>query len=261
METRKGLEWVGSPTKASEMIIQTVQQIVRMGKAKEYFKLKDRITCYHEEFGLLTWEIIGIDKDTPVDIKFPHSLTLAMVQALPTDKVFDAGGTNYSNGYNSWEHSDIRQWLNSREPADKWWKADSAVAGDKPPRYSNQNGFLYGLDPAFLSAIGPVKKTTSKNSADGGGSVVTEDRVFLLSYTELGFGDNDRIAEGSRYGVFTDAASRIKTAMGGTSSVSWWMRSPFVSDSYTVNIVYTSGSISSNSANYPHYVVPACVIY
>lgn len=261
METRKGLEWVGSPTKASEMIIQTVQQIVRMGKAKEYFKLKDRITCYHEEFGLLTWEIIGIDKDTPVDTKFPHSLTLAMVQALPTDKAFDAGGTNYEYGYNSWEHSDIRQWLNSREPADKWWKADSAVAGDKPPRYSNQNGFLYGLDPAFLSAIGPVKKTTAKNSADGGSSVVTKDRVFLLSYTELGFGNNSGIAEGSRYGVFTDAASRIKTAMGGTGPVYWWMRSPYVSNSNIVYIVYNSGSSYDNYAYYSYYVVPACVIY
>ena len=261
METRKGLEWVGSPAKASEMTIQTIQQIVRMGKAKEYFKSKDRITCYHEEFGLLTWEIIGIDKDTPVDTKFTHSLTLAMVQALPTSKAFDAGGTNSSNSYNSWEHSDIRQWLNSREPADKWWKADSAVVGDKTPGYSNQNGFLYGLDPAFLSAIGPVKKTTAKNSADGGSSVVTEDRVFLLSYAELGFGNNDGIAEGSRYGVFTDAASRIKTAMGGTNPVYWWTRSPYVSYSSYVYIVYYSGSSHYYTANTSSFIVPACVIY
>lgn len=260
METRKDLEWVGSPVKANQLTIQAIQQLVRMGKAAEYFKIKDQISCYHEDFGILTWEVIGIDKDIPVNTKFTHSMTLCLLNALPEAMAFDAGGTNYQHGYNSWEHSDIRQWLNSREPADKWWKADSAVAGDKTPSYSSKNGFLYGLDPAFLSAIGPVKKTTAKNTSDGGGSVITEDRVFLLSYTELGFGDNNNIAEGNNYPVFTNNNSRVKKTLSG-GLVYWWMRSPTPTDTNFVRCVNASGYDSNERASFTDSVVPACVIY
>lgn len=56
----------------------TVQNIVRMGLAKNVFSVGDSFTCSHGEFGTLTWDIVGIDCDTPVDKTKKHSLTLML---------------------------------------------------------------------------------------------------------------------------------------------------------------------------------------
>lgn len=59
----------------------TVQSIVRMGLASKVFSVGDSFACNHEEFGTLTWDIVGIDCDTPADKTKKHSLTLMLHQS------------------------------------------------------------------------------------------------------------------------------------------------------------------------------------
>lgn len=256
MKTRTGIRLVGG----GEFTIPTIQQIVRSGEAEYYFKLKDQISCYHEQFGNLVWDIIGFDHEVPSDSKYTHSMTLLLHNSLEGNKVWDSGGTNHSNGYNRWAAPcDIKQWLNSKQPGGKWWKANSDIVGDKTPPYSDEDGFLCGLDPAFTSALGFVKKKTARNIADGGGLDETDERIFLLSYTELGGGNNNELAEGEAYSVFSDNSSRVKTDSSGTT-VYWWTRSAFPSTTYSVRRVDTPGSFINFYAYTTTEVVPACVI-
>ncbi len=66
---------------------QGVRQLVRNGKAKDVFAIGDQLTCQRAGT-TLTWDIIGIDIDTPADERFTHSLTLQLhdcVTALQYD--------------------------------------------------------------------------------------------------------------------------------------------------------------------------------
>ena len=56
---------------------QGVRQLVRNGKAKDVFAIGDQLTCQRAGT-TLTWDVIGIDVDTPADERFTHSLTLQL---------------------------------------------------------------------------------------------------------------------------------------------------------------------------------------
>ena len=71
-----------------------VQSIVRAGLANEYFSIGDQLTCSHDTYGTLTWDIIGIDCETPADTTKTHSLTLQL-HRLCTTFVFDASEALY----------------------------------------------------------------------------------------------------------------------------------------------------------------------
>lgn len=243
-----------------EFTIPTIQQIVRSGEAEYYFKLKDQISCYHEEFGNLVWDIIGFDHDVPSDSKYTHSMTLLLHNSLAENMAWDQGKTGDLNGYNRWASPcDIKQWLNSKQPGGKWWKANSDISGDLTPSYSDKDGFLYGLDSAFTSALGFVKKKTARNEDAGGGLDETDERIFLLSATELGDEGTSGLAEGEAYPVFSDNASRVKTNPSG-EAVSWWTRSAARYNTYYVRYVLTIGSVIVGRASASNAVVPACVI-
>lgn len=54
-----------------------VQQLVRFGLHKKVFSIGDQLTC--EKDGVtLTFDVIGIDHDTPADPQFTHSMTLCL---------------------------------------------------------------------------------------------------------------------------------------------------------------------------------------
>jgi hypothetical protein len=55
---------------------ESVQKIVRAGYAPLIFNIGDQLTCNSEQFGELTWDIIGIDYDTPTNSEYTHSMTL-----------------------------------------------------------------------------------------------------------------------------------------------------------------------------------------
>ena len=87
----------------------------------------------------------------------------------------------FSNGYNRWSHSAIRQWLNSDADAGEWWTSQH-IGDTAPAQATTTDGFMKGLDEDFLNVVQPVKVTTATNTVTDGGVIdITYDRFFLPS--------------------------------------------------------------------------------
>ncbi len=61
-----------------------VQQIVRNGLAQSTFSVGDTFQCMHSDLGLLTWQIVGFDANTPSDEAYTHSMTLQLKDPVQT---------------------------------------------------------------------------------------------------------------------------------------------------------------------------------
>ena len=93
-----------------------------------------------------------------------------------------------------------------------------------------------------------VLSSAGNTSAD---IVTAEDKLFLLSYSELTGttnapyqGEVDPEAERMQFEVFVDGASRIKKKYNGEGDVTyWWTRSPYSGDGAQFMLVYTDGSV------------------
>ena len=80
-------------------------------------------------------------------------------------------------------------------------------------------------------------------------------KMFALTYTMVGFGNNNGVAEGKALQLYTSNNSRIKTLNGSRGS--WWLSS-YNSD-YAWN-VYTNGPPNYSAPSNTLGVVPAFVI-
>lgn len=91
-----------------------VQKIVRAGLASRYFAIGDQLQCKRGD-KVLTWDVIGIDHDTPADPKYKHSLTLQLHDCMEDKYPFDAAEPTNPDadrklyGSNNWSESGIRQ--------------------------------------------------------------------------------------------------------------------------------------------------------
>lgn len=65
-----------------------VQALVRAGLHKNVFSIGDQLVCSKGE-GTLTWDVIGIDHDTPTDSQFTHSMTLQLHDCLASTMMVD----------------------------------------------------------------------------------------------------------------------------------------------------------------------------
>ena len=89
---------------------------------------------------------------------------------------------------------------------------------------------------------------------EGSGSITR--KVFALTYTMAGFGNNNEVAEGKALQLYTSNASRIKTFNG--SAAEWWLSSQHFSD-YAC-YVNTVGSAYNDYPSFSLGVVPAFII-
>ena len=89
---------------------------------------------------------------------------------------------------------------------------------------------------------------------EGSGSITR--KMFALTYTMVGFGNNNGVAEGKALQLYTSNASRVKTFNG--SADYWWLSSR--SPSNFVHIVSLDGSTLGDSNGSSDGVVPAFVI-
>lgn len=170
-------------------------------------------------------------------------------------------------GSNNWAESAARQWLNSSAAANSWWQRQTIF--DLVPNYANKAGFLAGLDPDFVDALGAVDIVTARNTIYEmgdtlGGSYTTRDKLFLPSITEIGLGSNNSVAEGSVLPLYDGATQtdRIKYDQAAqTTARYWWLRSPGPWGALSVRVVYPSGALSAYSATDGYGLAAACVIY
>lgn len=212
---------------------------------------------------------------------------------LITDKIIallcaDAREPNNGNsdrknyGNNRHIHSNLLQWLNSNATAGNWYSAKHG--SDAPPNISNVwesfnaydtwAGFLAMLDSKFVSALLTTTLTVVRSTTDGGSYETFKQKMFLASRTEVGLGNENGIAEGSKLALFSDNTSRIayctqaaidKSGYSGDPDITdawyWWLRTAAYQSPNNVGNVHTSGVLDSSGAYFSDRGVrPLCNI-
>ncbi|MGN0375439.1 MAG: DUF6273 domain-containing protein [Butyrivibrio sp.] len=93
----------------------------------------------------------------------------------------------YVRGNSSWENSNIRTWLNSSK-RNVTYEGQAPIAlamADGKNGYDHEAGFLNGFTDEELSAIVETTIETKGNDISDSDTIVTQDKVFLLSLDEL----------------------------------------------------------------------------
>lgn len=202
-----------------------------------------------------------------------------VTEKIITLKCFDAKEPSNSNssrasyGNNRASVSNLLLWLNSAAAAGGWYTAQHSA--DAPPsaanvwsgynEYDQEAGFLSFFEADFRNALLDDTITVAKNTVtDGGGSETITRKVRLLTETEVGLGNENGIAEGTQWPLFTDANSRkayptaeavskseyTSSSLNASSPWWWWLLTPNAGSAYSARIVNTYGSLSSNRAWY-----------
>lgn len=207
-----------------------------------------------------------------------------VTERIITLKAFDAKEPSNSNndrknyGNNRASVSNILLWLNSAAAAGGWYTAQHSA--DAPPTsanvWSNHNpydteaGFLSFFEPEFRAALLDDTITVAKNTiTDGGGSEQITRKVRLLTETEVGLGNENGIAEGTQWPLFTDANSRkayptaeavskstyTSSSLNASSPWWWWLLTPYAGYAYSARNVHSDGSLGHGSAYGDYYGV------
>lgn len=178
-------------------------------------------------------------------------------------------------GNNRYSQSNIDQWLNSTAGPGAWYSARHTY--DAPPNESNvyngyneyvaEAGFLSNFEEAFRNAILDTTIRVAKNTVtDGGGYEDITRKVYLLSNTEVGLSNENGIAEGSKWDLFSNDNSRkayptaeavsrseyARSELNTSSPWHWWLRTPNAGSSDTARYVHWEG-VSSSINSYRGY--------
>ena len=198
-----------------------------------------------------------------------------ITEKIITLKCVDAKEPSNSNtdrrnyGNNRYSQSNIDQWLNSAAGAGAWYSKRHDY--DAPPtnanvssnHYDAEAGFLSNFEEAFRNAILDTTIRVVKNTVtDGGGYEDITRKVYLLSNTEVGLSNENGIAEGSKWSLFSDNNSRkayptaeavlrseyTSGSLNASSPWFWWLRTPDANNSHCPRLVYTDGSVGNDYA-------------
>lgn len=150
-------------------------------------------------------------------------------------KLENKGSVNFIDvamqGSGDYSKSLVRAYINSDKELEDF--SSCLDISSRIPAESEQcEGFLWGMDADFLSAVGKVSKTTGTYS----GSSETTEKFFLLSKTEVNDGANGSVEEGAPYQYYVDFSeaettsglvfdkNRMKIIFKGSND-SWFLRS------------------------------------
>ena len=175
-----------------------------------------------------------VENETPWDIEWEivhqeSAYQIAMTKQIIDLRPFDGNEpTNPDSnrkirGNNNWQYSNIKQFLNSDQS--NWYSAqhqyDAPPSSDNCYHYSNgitfnaydtHKGFLYYWSNEDKTLLKDMTLTLANNTVtDGGGSYTWTGKVWLPTYTQMGFGNINNIAEGIKFSKFTDDISRVKS--------------------------------------------------
>ena len=229
-----------------------------------------------------------VESETPWPIEWEvvdkrDGYVVAMTKQIIDCRAFDAAEPNNPDGNNNWQYSNIEQFLNSDQSS--WYKAQHQY--DAPPSsvncyhytngttfnaYDTHKGFLYHWSNEDKLLLKDMTLTLAITSIDGGESYTWTGKVWLPTYTQMGFGQNNSISEGVQFSKFTDNASRIKSLhpncianneyckLNNRSGNYWyWMSSVLPALSGAAHIVGRRGSSSGNSVYSGSYGLAPCI--
>lgn len=137
-----------------------------------------------------SWRIstyAAVGDETPIETVSVESgaagTSLGVLEAAGNENLNSIYRVGY--GYNNYNQSAIRQWLNSDKGVGKWWEAKNNY-DIRPDQLFTKAGFLTGFEPEFLRAIGRTQQGTKGNTVTDGGTVETcADKFFLPSLEQI----------------------------------------------------------------------------
>lgn len=276
----------------SMLAYSQIANIVRIGKAEQYFKIGDQIlTTYTDTDGnqyVMPWDVVAF---RTVELENGSKVPGMIIQshyATVEDLQFDAPEPSSSDvnvgifGWNRWSYSGIRQWLNSNANKGSWWK--STHSGDvAPSQLSSVNGFMKGLPTDFISMLKKTKHETALNYIYPSGNEntyvydTTYDIFFLPSVNEEHCQDSSQPTrwdssgregtaweywiqrKGSTPTTFSSYAVRYSLADGSTGK-GIWLRSAHRNEPIANYAISSRGSTTSYLTYGSYGVAPACVI-
>lgn len=105
-----------------------------------------------------------------------------------------------------------------------------------------------GMDKAMRRNILPVAKTSLSTGGQSTETVVTEDKLFLISVKEAtgGASVNASPLEGTQYKWYADGGSLLKEYQGAAGR--WWLRSARTTDTTNECYVHTTGNVNATGA-------------
>ena len=174
----------------------------------------------------LEYRIIGINHDDLEDGSGKAGLTFEVTNTAMDEQRMNATYTNDGG----WEKSEIRGRLNS--------------------------GDLWSLLPAELQtkAKAVTKMTDNKGGGSAGAPSATNDKVFLLSMTEI-YGD--RQTDGTQYKYYKSKGVTYSNHSGVSSSFYHWTRSVDPSGSTYFRCIFSNGNYNDYGATYSYCICPA----
>ena len=165
-------------------------------------------------------------------------------------------------GWNNYKYSAIRQWLNSDAAANNWWQASHI--GDVAPNYTNQAGFMNGLDSGFKAILQRTEVVTAGNTVtDDGSNYSTYDYLFLPSNYETYVSSSP--VEGDRQDLFAMGGAgknglRCRGPVDGGNTATFWLRSANRGNANFEYSINNRGSSNNSNANTAYSVAAACKI-
>ena len=149
------------------------------------------------------------------------------------------------SGSNRYIYSNLHQWLNSDQSANKWYTAQHEY--DAPPDYANINGFLHEWTEAEKGVLLSKSWQVERAKIDSEGTETFFAKVVLPSSIEVGFGMGN---ESEALDIFKSADDRT------CNDKNWWLRTPYISYNDTSWIVYQYGSKYQYPVIQKHIVRP-----
>ena len=169
-------------------------------------------------------QILGFDHDDLSDGTGKAGITVGLKEVMTTTRVMNSTKTNVGG----WRDSEMRTYL--------------------------KNNVLSSLPNELQSVIKTVNKVSDVGNQDTTTLKTTEDKLFLLSTTEVGgnsYTSWDVDGQGMQYEFFTDNASRIKYL---NIPERWWLRSTSVYGTIYFGGVDSDGSYNGGIVNEGHGV-------
>lgn len=139
----------------------------------------------------------------------------------------------YVQGNSAWEKSSIRTWLNAttENVVYEGYPPVSAAMADEVNGYSNEKGFLCSFSDEELAIIKETTVETKGNALADDETIITQDKVFLLSKEELAWFEEADVlvtAVPTAAAIANDKSTWYTDyCVGyGVNETMWWLRDP-----------------------------------
>ena len=194
----------------------------------------------------IEWRVLKVEEEQAVLVS-KNILTMKAYDAAESGKYNYVGEKDYWSeqvvedlelqvqirGNSDWSVSNIRTWLNSDKEVVSYSDQEPEIKAmaEYKNGYDNEPGFLHGFTEKELTAIVETEVITTANALADSDSILTKDKVYLLSKDELGWFDEAGI---SKYAVPTQSAIEqdesnwydVDKSAYGVEEYYWWLREP-----------------------------------